>query len=286
MSRLSELSNQLRFKENFQGPIEYVNGDGFSFTEIHNPKYASNYGITTNLRKTKGDLIGLYVTATYGIKTEEGLSLGNIEISLKNPVEITNHENYFFDTKENKFYKDTEETTLQTIFDEIIYQHNKPRMLFYGMWLRIKLLFWWHFLPKLITIIDWILLKLLWVISGETVKEDIISRLWDREEREVEKKDVEFIKGKVIEFFGYEAKRWSVVFYCLLHLIIFIVYFYYFNHSFSLTTRISANNFLSLCYVVVSFSMVEFLIPKLIKDTIKKLTPKAYRIAAFSRVKV
>ena len=57
-----------------------------------------------------------------------------------------------------------------------------------------------------------------------------------------------------MEFFGYKAKRWSVVFYCLLHLTIFS-FFYWKSIEYVFVNEMLNNNFLALCYVVVSFAL-------------------------------
>src|SRR5581483_9451858 len=88
------------------------------------------------------------------------------------------------------------------------------------------------FSPIFIKRFDLALIDLLWAISGERITDDLIRRILDTHKRLKEKADqksivgVEYVERQMMDFFGYKAKRWSVVVYALLHLFLFGIIFF------------------------------------------------------------
>ena len=153
--------------------------------------------------------------------------------------------------------------------------------------LRFRLLFWRLILPKIIEVIDNILNVLLLLISGEKIQGDIMGRLMRKHlDKGLEVPNLIFGETEKMDFFGYKAKRWSVVFYCFVHLFVYIVFFYLLGHRNNLLSAIFRNNFLALCYVVITFSFTESFIPKVLKLTIKKITPKIFEDISFKKLKI
>ena len=272
----------------FSDPILWNDGIGFSVTQSHTDNYESLYKFGIFEEDPKRKLKKLYISVSYGKKTDAGIALGTGKRGIWDPIDLDFHNEFFYDEDNNLIFFENEEIAGKDLLIFIEKLHKKPTKLVPGIPIRMKLWFWRKVLPFFIKIVDIILIKILWIISGEKFPKDIIHRYFDgqRIEETTQKiPELEIVKGKTMNFFGYEAKRWAVVFYCSFHLIIYVLLLYTQNYNNLLAHKIGSNNFLSLCYVVVSFTITESLIPKMIKNFIKK-TPKIFTTVAFKTIKV
>lgn len=285
--------------KDFSAPIEWTDSIGFSFIKKYNDDFASIYKIGVSLRDIEKDypLKKLWVTVGYGKETEVGISLSSRGDSLSSPIDLEFTDEFYFDAANSKFLQSGEEVSLNDLLATVEVAHLRPTQKMGGIYLRTKLWFWRKCLPGIITAIDWVLIKLLWLISGEKISDSIWRRLfgkWDeRVAQGITSKSAEFEESRTIDFFGYKAKRWSVVFYCTVHLLVYTaIYFCNSSCDFIQSTvldfgkHIAGNNLIAVSYVVVSFAATESLIPEFLKMLIKKITPKTMGAISSKRVKV
>lgn len=279
--------------EDFSGPIILIDGVGFSLIKHYGNDYASLYkiGIPSEELRKSTPLKGLYVSISYGKQTPEGITLSPREQSLWDPIDLDYRNELYYNVDTHSFYHNGQEIESREILSTLKETHEKPTKMVQGLSLRCRLWFWRKLLVSLAKYLDSVLIKTLWIISGEMVKEDIwrrIIRIYsNRAQEETLSPEKNFTEAKKVNFFGYEAKRWSVVFYCILHLASFSLFFFFLKkveHPF--LSSIFKNSFLLLCYVVVSFSITESLIPGWLKSTINQLTPKLFNSIASKRLKV
>ncbi|MFA7315659.1 MAG: hypothetical protein WC059_02550 [Candidatus Paceibacterota bacterium] len=278
----------------FSDPIPWEKDIGFSIFKDRNDKYASLYKIGFGLGND--NLKKLWVTATYGKKTDDSISIGTSK-NLTDPVDLDVYGQFFFNIESGKFFHYNKEIEPNNILNKLKKAHLKPTRIIVGLPLRIKLFLWRRFLPTIIKIIDRILSLLLEIFTGEVVKDkNIVRRFIDQWHEESDKKPTkidldENIFGRNIKtpkewsFLGFKSTRWSVVFYSILH-----IFLYFFNSLFwkiddPIIIKIFESNFLTLCYVAISFSIIEFLIPYILKLSVRKI-PKIYQNVAFKRLKV
>lgn len=278
-----ELIEKFKFPlENFSSPIAYSSDVGFSVIQEHGNNRASIYHIVIDDKETN-PIKKIRSGVNYGEKTDSGIRLG-IDNNLFNPIDLDFSNEFTYNIQTNKFYFKDKEIEANDILLKTEKVHIRPTKLIWGLPLRLKLWFWRKAIPFVIKAIDLILIGILWVISGERIKDDIWKRLlWKHHENEKGNiKEIEFEKAETIDFFGYKAKRWSVVFYSLIHLI----FFYFYNKlGFNFSDKVLSNSLLVICYIIVTFFVTESLIPKILKSLIK-LTPKIFGYISFKRLKV
>lgn len=285
------------FELNISNSSELIKweGDlGFSVLEHHGNGYASLYkfGIFPNPKNE--DLKKLSITATYGKESDGGISLGTGENGVWDPVDLNFYDEFFYSENQKEFFHSSEKIQGKAILKYVEEKHKLTTRIWRGFFLRIKIGFWRKTLPNLIKVFDLILIKILWLISGEKTVGNPLNRYFsekhDEKSNQKIKTDLNYPKfeyqdSEIIDFFGYKAKRGSVIFYCSFHLIIYCCLFYLQNGNYVLIKSIGRNSFLSICYIVVSFSITNSLIPLIIKRVISK-TPKLFAEVSFKKLKV
>ena len=273
----------------FSSPIKWEGDVGFSTTKNYADGYGSLYKFGVYKQDPNNDLRNISISVSYGKETNGGISLGTGKKGIWDPLDLYFNDEFTYSESQKKFFHLGKEIQAKDILLHIEKIHKKPTKAVRGFFLRSKLWFWRKLLPSIVKIIDILLISILYLISGEKIKGDILKRYFSErfDERSNQKinKEIEFEKGKIIDFFGYEAKRWSVIFYCSFHLGIYYIFFYLKNNHYNLVSDIGKNSFLVVCYVVVSFAITESLIPKIIKTIISK-TPKIFTGIAFKTLKV
>lgn len=274
---------------NFSEPIKWQDDVGFSTVQSYGDGYGSLYKFGVYKQNQEEDFKKLSISVSYGKETDGGISLGTGKRGIWDPIDLNFSNEFSYSESKEKFFYNKKEIKAKDILLYIEEVHKKPTKAVRGFFLRNKLWFWRKMLPTLIKFFDLILIIILYLISGEKIKNDILKRYFSEKYKESNNQkideEIEFEKNKTMEFFGYHAKRWSVVFYCSLHLLIYFFFFYLQNNHYHLTSNIGKNNFLALCYVVVSFTITEALIPKTIKNVISK-TPKIFAQVAFKSIEV
>jgi hypothetical protein len=281
----------------FSDPIQWSDAIGISRVKKYPNGYASLYkvgivdsevGKDTNRKK-------LWVTVSYGKDTPSGITLGSSE-RVSEPVDVEFLDEFSYDFQTKTFYFLNKEISPLGLISYIEKEHIKPTRIIRGFTLRLRLRVWRRALPFLIELFDGLLRAILWVVSGEGTAGDMWDRMManryktkyddpirTRQPEVLEHR--EFTKVGIINFFGYEAKRWSVVFYCVIHLLIFSLLFLQKYRS-VLVETLFGNNFLTLCYIVVSFAITEAGLPKILKKLIDSLIPDLFRRVVFKKLKV
>lgn len=273
--------------DGFSKPIEWVNGVGLSRIKKFSNRHASLFKIgVVDEQLRSSSRVSVWVSVNYGEEFGEGIKYGS-ERKISDPVDVDFRDEFFYDIPSNKFYHGEKEITPQNLFRVVEEAHTRPTKPIRGFRVRSRLWFWRKLVPYFIRLIDIFLVWLLLFISGEKVNEDIFNRLMGLRGIEKIKEPIptEFEEAKRMDFFGYKAKRWSVIFYCGLHLVIFAVVFFLNIHS-TVFSRLFSSNFLILCYVVVTFAVTEAIVPLALRSAIKKITPVAFGYIAFKRVKI
>lgn len=290
----------LPFNE-FTNIIIWDAGDvGFSIFEDRDDGYASLYKIGIAPETGQNDTRKLWVTASYGKKTNGGLSIG-VSDNINRPVDLEFFDEFSFNSKLDKFFYFNKEIDPKNILIKLKRTHLRPTKLIIGLPLRIRLFFWRKFLPTTIKIIDKILSILLLIFTGETIKKDdrdVFNRLVNSWHEENNKKpninlnrDKNIFKKRGIDtpetwnFIGFTSTKWSVVFYSILNILFYILNSLFWEINNSIIKGIFNNGFLIVCYVAISFIIVESFIPNIIKILIEKI-PKLYKSVIFRRLKV
>ena len=281
---------QVPFSE-FSSPVEWTDDIGFSVTESDTNNRASMYKIGLSSRDNGEDahLKELWLSATYGEVTSAGIRLRESR-NLNEPVDLDVYKDFFYDERNDHFYYKDEIIEPKQILVKLRNAHRLPTKPFKGFPIRTKLWFWRIVLPAIINSIDWIFIISLLLVSGEKTEKNIIRRrIEERSDARIsntptQSNSINFQDSKKINFFGYEAKRWSVIFYCIVHLLGYlIILLFNINHGYFII--IGKSSFLSLCYVVVTFAIVESGIPAILRSLIKSMT-KIYTNVAFKTIKV
>lgn len=284
----SELKDKFQLPfEDFIQPIEFQDGIGFSVVQKHQGNYESLYKVSFGDKDKDKTRRSLWVSVSYGRRTGDGIVLGSGKNSLYDPIDLTFYNEYSFDLDTQKFYDRDNEIEAKKILVDVERVHMLPTRKVSGLPLRSRLWFWRKLIPGLVKVVDWVLISALWLISGESDSRDTLGRYMSQrytERRDASIKKVEFKEVKTMEFFGYKAKRWSVVFYCLIHLIAYAVLFGI-ECRFSFMSRVIRNGFLALCYVVVTFAITESLFPMLLKMMIKR-TPELLAKISFKSIQI
>jgi hypothetical protein len=220
-----------------------------------------------------------YATATYGKKLAEGIQMRKDQKPFE-PLDLEFRDEFFYDTATEKIYKGTKEIEANEMLLEIYNKHIKTTRPIRGFFLRLKLGFWRVLLPWLFTFVSSIFHYLLLLISGDRYTYDFLfqeekengqiisSRMEghvNRSKAEVKEEDKE---AKKIDFFGNKVPQWSIVFYSALHLCVWFVFKYREIRTEQIEDFFS-NNFLVVLYVIVSFWLLETILPLLLKKMIK-----------------
>lgn len=274
-------------KFGFYDPMELTDTDvGFSFKkdfkDIKDHVSLFHLLIPNNsFRDTRIKRKPILVTVVYGKKTDYGVSMRQLESSkLSEPIDLNFTDEFFYDIDTKKFYKGNKEIEAEDILKEVYEKHIKPSRYFIGFFLRLKFRFWRFVLPSIFSFISKIFHYFLLVISGdrysyeflfeeENLNGEIISSKSDlRMERQMRNQTAagkeKEKEAKKIEFFGIDVPKWPIVFYSILHLSIY-AFLKYFGCSTTAIEDFLNNSFLVVLYVIVSFWIVETILPIILK---------------------
>ncbi|HTX87111.1 MAG TPA: hypothetical protein VMC41_03550 [Candidatus Nanoarchaeia archaeon] len=278
--------------QDFSNPIEWTDGVGFSILKDYGDGHVSLYkiGISNKELNKNEPLKKLWISVNYGEKLEGGVTLEPRKHSVWDPINLDFKDEYYYNIDNHKFYRNDLEIDAQQILANVKNAHELPTKMMPGLILRLRLWCWREALPNLVIFADKRIIDLLWLISGEKIEPNIYDRLFGRRHPEysnksINEKDIKFIEPKLMDFFGYKAKRWSVVFYCIINLIIYAIYFFS-PLRYQFLSKLIVNNFLALCYIVVSFAITEALVPRFLMYIIMDTMPKLLENLQFKIIKI
>lgn len=218
------------------------------------------------------------IHASYGKISDNGVMMRDTkDAKLTDPidVEIPNNK-YFYDIKTKKFFKKKKEIEAEKIINEAYHKHIETTKPIKGLASRIKLLLWRKIISKIFQCISKFFYYLLLIVSGnrftyepilgdETVNDTVVKSELGGINLKM-KKVLE--KGKKFKLLNYEASRWSIIFYSLLHFSLFLISFYNDFQS-ELANTIISNNFLTLLYAIITLWLLETIIPSILMSLIR-----------------
>lgn len=232
-----------------------------------------------------------YITATYGEELPEGIRM-RTEQNFHEPLDLEFRDEFFYDTVTEKIYKGSKEITGDEVLLEVYRKHIKTTRPILGLYLRAKLRFWRVWFPWPLKFLSNVSHYLLFFISGdrytyeflfqeENLNGQIISsRMEGRVDRNKDSAKVkeEEKESKQIDFFGNKVPQWPIVFYSILHLSFWFL-IKYFSFKTDQIENFFGNNFLLVLYVIVSFWLVETVLPFLLKKLVKYFSTWSFQVA-------
>jgi len=222
----------------------------------------------------------IIISATYGKKSDKSVIIRD-KIKISDPIDLISKNEYYYNADINKLYKGKKEISPSELVKYIYNLHIKPTKYIKGFWLRTKLFFWKVIMEKFFAYISIFLHHFLYIISGDKysykpiLREEILNNkiinsnfkemIGEKENKEMKE---HLKKGRKFNFLGYEASRWTILFYSMLHLLFYII-FEYKNWHPAIIITILKNNFLTLIYVISSLWVMEIVVPTILKMFIK-----------------
>lgn len=218
----------------------------------------------------------VYIDATYGKLNEDssGLIVRNSDnIKLRDPIDIVETGSFSYEVESDTLSEADQVVSGVEALNEVYEKHIKPTKKYGGILLRLRLWYWRIALKDLVSFVSNLLTSLLIIIAGIRYQYEPFfdEEKIDRLAQKLDPKLVKESETSPINFFGYEVNKWTIIFYCLLHLALFFI-FYFFNIHAAYLSQVFTNNFLTAIYVVASLWLVEFVIPLLLMKAIKKLS--------------
>jgi len=278
-------------KYGFKNPVFYTDGSiGFSIrkdsvSKDGNATQLSVYVYEDDLNSKDSNRKPLVIHTTYGVVTSDGGIRIRSNPKLSDPIDFESTETYYYNIVSGDFYKENENISANKIIDEIYKKHMKSTKSFFGFWLRSKIFFWKLFLSTLFKFISDTFCLLLYVVSGdrysyapffeeETLNGEIIKSRLDIPKIIKAKEEVK--RSKKILLLGYDAPYWPIIFYAILHGLLYLVFMHY-NYKPILITTLLKNNFLTIIYVILSLWFLEKVIPSGLKSLVKIFSKLSFR---------
>lgn len=302
----SEQNKRLRAKFDFEkhgfyGVTPYIDTRlGFGCKKKLNPQDTKNvsgigfYISNKILDDQSSTRKAFYITATYGEELPEGIRM-RTEQNFHEPLDLEFRDEFFYDTTTEKIYKGNNEITGNDALLEVYGKHIKTTRPVIGLFLRTKLRFWRIWLPWIPKIVSYLGHYLLLLISGDKYSYEFLfqeenlngqiisSRMAERVKRkEISKESAK--ESKEIDFFGNKVPQWPIVFYSSLHLIFWFTIKYVGIDTSNLEGFFN-NNFLLVLYVIVSFWIIETVLPFLLKKLVKYSSTLSF-LASHKTIKV
>ncbi|MBU1202864.1 hypothetical protein KKH39_02375 [Patescibacteria group bacterium] len=257
----------------FHEPIDYVDGTfGFSTMKEHSGDYASLFKIT--IPKKELDSINplkqIYVSVSYGKKTEEGIILASSgerikglfdRIDLRSDDFFCNFETGEFFEKNKKIYKLIDAHDILVKLESL---HEKPLKKLRGFPLRIKL-FWFRIV--LAGFFKFLFYTLSWIESLRSgQKFEIFQNPIDPKTRAgvFDPSIGKSKKEEPIDIFGYKVKPQVAFIYSFIHLLVYSIFFVN-NYKSEWMINIFSNIFLTVMYVIISLGLMNIMLPQLLK---------------------
>ncbi len=239
------------FSTAFPWTDKYV---GFSTYEDHKMGFASLVKIGYDPQVS--DIVKpLYITATYGKKIDDGLSLTSFQRKLTDPVDISSDE-YSFNIETNQFFYNGKEVNPEEILREIDRSHNKPKKSFRGFFLRIRLWIRDHLRD---------LFKFLFEKTAAThykrygEKFSLYSADFKEPENHLKPVLPPFLEHSkpdgAVDILGYKVEAWVAILYAVIHLGLYFI-FYYLDIKPSWIITMLKNNFLTVVYVISTLGLM------------------------------
>lgn len=266
----------------FSKPIALKDAIGFSTTKQCDPKY-----LKLKDNKTYITLIKLYIDPInkpennhYPLFISVSLNLFEdgkyiidqtfIKNKISKPINLHSENEYFYNDKENKFYKKNVPILPNDIISEIYNIHIKPTKLIKGFPIKCKLSIQ-YLLILLISLIGYIFNCILWIISGKKYSYDIFGESAELKNKKEIQTGGDIKIGHTINFFGYSASLHSICVYCAIHFLLFVIC-YMLSIKPNFIYIILKYNFLTLIYGILSITLYEKFLPDTLIFIIKNIS--------------
>lgn len=289
MKFVSEFKDILDNKRGFYDFFVYNEGTGFSVKKNLKKSDNSNVSMLSfyipNDLQEKDNKRSIFINAIYGEKSQYGVSVRSGKIELFNPTDLMSQGEYYYDAINNKILKGNKEITPIDFINEIYNDHIKLTKFLDGFWLRVKIIFFRVVVSYFFKFFSLIFRGLLYILTGDkysyepVLKKEVVNGvitdhahkdLIGREDGVVtgamhkvdsmEKND----KNKKFNFFGYETSYWIIRVYAILILTFFIL-FEWKDWKPLIFIKIFSNNFLLICFIVLSLWFIEGVFPGIFK---------------------
>jgi hypothetical protein len=221
---------------------------------------------------------------------EEGKLLINdqyIKNKIYRPVNVISNADYKYNVNRNEFYdEDYKVINPIELLQRIYNLHIKPTKLWEGALLRDRLQFW-KIISNILNYIFVLLIEIWWFISGNKYSRGIEKRYFDIISKDIRNEFPRINKekeGAKVQFFGLHTNRRIVIVFCILHLVIFTLFFYT-NTRPGVIVTIFNNNFLTATYILLSLYILEW-ISKLELNTIIERISKYMLNLKYKQIKI
>lgn len=286
MQKFIEKFKNIDGKNGFYDFMPYIDGLGFSIKKDLGDRDTDNVSLLKfYIKKDESDELKtkkpIFVNVAYGKKVENGVLVRGVT-KISSPADISSTNEYYYDVSNDKILKDKKEISACNFIDEIYAKHIKPTKPIIGFWVRSKMFFWKVIVNKIFDHIADFFHYVLYVITGdkysydpvireEVLNNTILASTWKDSvgQKKIKDRGKDSLKESArFNFFGYEASRWVIVAYSILHLFLYIILI---NKNWKpvIITTIFKNSFLTIIYVISSLWILETLIPKTLKVFIK-----------------
>jgi hypothetical protein len=225
----------------------------------------------------------LFASTTYGKDNGSSIEIRSLENTKRDdPVDLDFNDEFYYDPKTNQIYHGLKKISPLELLNEVYGKHIKPTRTLAGLLLRVRFWFWRYFLRDLVELLSKITKTILFIISGTHYSYDAFfeGTEWADRYASPQGGGKENSKGgeEKLNFLGYKAKRWPILFYCSLHLSAYLLCSI-FDFKPHIIVVLLQNNFLTLVYVVVSISLVESVIPDSLKKFIRVLSRLSLKLS-------
>lgn len=260
--------------DSFLNPVDFIDAFGFSTLKKHKNNYVSVFSVILSKEHLASDnpLKPIQINVSYGKETDRGILTASSSEKIKgmfDPIDLVSSDDFFYNIETGDFFHKDSKVKAKYILEYIDKLHIKSTKPFRGLWLRVKLIFWRVVVLWLIKILSGLFVRILNLITGAKVSKNIWNRVVSQDRIEKEINSPEIIEGKTIDFFGYKASARAIIFYCYLHLSLYI-FFSIYNFRPNVLMVLFKNNFLTIIYIISSLSLVEIVLPNILKFFIKK----------------
>lgn len=242
--------------------------------------------------ETKNFKLPLSVHATYGRNAEGGGVYIRKNPKITEPIDLESANTYYYDVVSKEFLTGNKNITADDLLNEVYEKHIITTKINKGFSVIAYLWFWKVLIKNTFKSIFKGFYCLLFIISGDRFTYEPIL--------ETEKLNDKVIKSKFekisndmrdnlkesekFDFLGYKASRWSIIFYSLLHFILYMVFFFIGYKPIFLTT-ILKNNFLLLIYVILTLWIIEVAMTKIFKIAIRFFSKLSFK-AEFKTIRL
>jgi hypothetical protein len=259
---------------------------GFSVTRKLKPNSPNTSLIKVALRENDGIRKPIYIRASYG-RLESGVLEDAKNRKSIDPIDVESVEEYYYDIGSGNFYEADRRISVQNLLDKFYSEHIKSTYPIRGLFLRMRMILQIKFRIMTLDILEKFFQIILRLISGTTYSYSPIlqeERINSRQQAGVQDLRLDESEPSTIRIFNYEASKWSVLFFIILNLSLYVVLMTL-NYKPRIVRDAIENNFLVLLYAILALWIIDSGLPTLLKRGIKYVANKSFA-THFKKIKV